>query len=185
MYPAGHIAYNHIGRNVVNITKKMTIINGKPWIIISIHPLISNSSSPLSNPLEDHSKCTNYTYYRRHPLCSTICIFSSHARSKYLSIFSLSFIFHSVVSSVYYTVSSFALFIATMSGLLVAIWWFLWISISREFYTFYFLGQTGFVHIPFVSVVKMHSFYNSQAITSFTHLCLIDFVVLFLLSLLE
>ena len=61
------------------------------WIV-STCPLISKSSSVFTNPFGGCTKCTNYDWYHRHFHVPSF-FFSSLARSRYLSFFSLSFIF--------------------------------------------------------------------------------------------
>ena len=52
----------HVSRNLLSI---LTILKNVV-MMISILPLISNSSIPISKPFGDHSKCTNYNWYHRH-----------------------------------------------------------------------------------------------------------------------
>ena len=60
------------------------------WMV-STCPLISKSSSNFSNPLGECSKYTNYNWYHSH--FYVLYFLSSRARSRYLSLFYLSFNF--------------------------------------------------------------------------------------------
>ena len=119
------------------------------------------------------------------PPCSTICFFSSHARSKYLSIFSLSLIF--TLWPPKYIIRQVLLLCLLLQCLVF------WLQFGDSFESqypensirFIFLDRLGLCIYHLLVWLKCILFYNSQAITSFTHLCLIDFVVLFLLSSLE
>ena len=114
--------------------------------------LISKSSSPFTNNFRDCSNSTNYNWYLCH-----YSYFSSLARSRYLSLFSLSFIFYSVVcrdDKFHYSAGS--LFLCLLS--LVLVWPRLgdmFVSQNpRELCASYSPGRIRGVPIPLIHMVK-------------------------------
>ena len=150
--------------------------------MVSIHPLIFNSSNPLSKPLKTVPST---------PVPSAITVtfmfhnfFSSLAKSKYLSLFSLSLFF--TLWSAWTAKSTiqqvlFFLLISTRSGLLVGIRWsvcfskfqrLLWISFSWTdsglclyhfvvWTNFNFLHNSQWITFPTLSYLILYSFCGS------------------------
>ena len=69
----------------------LAYLNNAAVGMVSILLLIPKSSSLFFQAFEDCSKCTEYNWYHRHPYLHSF--FSSLARSKYMFIFLLSYIF--------------------------------------------------------------------------------------------
>ena len=116
---------------------------------------ISNSSSPLtktlgtvpSQPIITGVTVTNMVLY----FCNSL------ARSKYLSLFSISFIFTGKVKPTIRQV--LFLFIITRSTLLVEIWRSVWISkIPENFVRLIPQNKFWFVHVTFGSLIKFQFF---------------------------
>ena len=109
--------------------------NGVFWMV-SILPMISHSSSPLSNPLETVSSTPTTIGITVNLMFHSFC--SSQVRFKYLSLFSLSFIFTvwfaGMAKSTWEQIFFFFLFllISTRSYLLAGIRWSVCISKSKR-----------------------------------------------------
>ena len=123
--------------------------------MVSILSLISNSSRPLSKPLRNVLSAPTTV-----GITVTIIFhsfLSSLAKSKYLFIFSLSFIFYLWPDGRQNPQNSkvFFFLIKTMSGLLAGIRRFVCISRSQRMLCVSFSRTDfGFVHIPLGSMVK-------------------------------
>ena len=118
--------------NVIDITSPLvsrTLLNilaGVNSAVIYLVSMISTSSSFLTIPLGNRSKCTNYNWYIVNFMLPGF--FSFLANSKYLSLF---FNFHSVICKVNYTASFFGRLIIDGSGHLAWISWSFIISESQ------------------------------------------------------
>ena len=108
-------------------------LNSAMFGMVSILLLVIRISPVFFSPqfLRDSSKGTNYNWYNHHPHVP-LFIFSSLARSKYLFIFLLSFIFPEHKIHLMAKFSFFFFFVIdTRSGLLVRIKWSVCISKSQ------------------------------------------------------
>ena len=111
------------------------VLNNAVIWMVSILPLISNSSSPFSEPLRTVQSAPTTI-----GIIVTLCFFSQ-ARSKYLSFSSSFFDFHSVVRRKQQNPPDYFFFlIRTRSGLLAGIKWSVCISKSQKFYESHFQG---------------------------------------------
>ena len=90
-----------------------SVFNNAVIWVVSTCPLISKSSSPCTSIFGDCTKSTNYNWYHRHfHVPQILGGFSSLARSKYLSMFLLSFSFtlRSTIRQVLFFFPIFVLF---------------------------------------------------------------------------
>ena len=114
-------------------------------LIVLVLPLISNYYCLFSERIYYNWHSVTFTFYR---------FFCSQARSKYLSIFSLSFIFILGSAGMAKSNRRQVLFFRFSNRDLVI---HLYVKIPENFLRLIFLDRFWFVHIPFRSMVKIQS----------------------------
>ena len=105
--------------------------NAVVWMVSS-HPLISQSSSPSTNPFGDCTECTNYDWYHHHFHVPHFLQLSCKVQV-FISLFAF-FQFYFVVcqdGKVHYSAGPLFLLIITRSGYLAKIKWSICITKSQ------------------------------------------------------